>query len=468
MLPCLTGIGSDDLNEINNVHFVGIGGAGMSGLAKILIQKNIKVSGSDLSNSKYVERLIQIGAQIKIGHHEDNVPNPCDLVVISSAIPLNNPEVQKAEAMGIRIIKRGELLGELMRLQKGIAVAGAHGKTTTSSMIALMLEDAGCDPTIVIGGELYNLCSNAKLGKGEYLVAEADESDGSFLELFSEIAMVTNIEDDHLDHYGSIDNLINAFQQYIDQIPEGGTAFICIDDDIARSLKKPENRKVKYYGLKDNDDFVAKNLVFKDTGSVSDIYYQKNFLGKMELTITGTHNIVNALGALGVAMEAGVSFQEATKALKKFKGVERRFQLLGYEKDVKVIDDYAHHPTEIKATLQAARQAHKGRVVAVFQPHRYSRTKQLYHEFGGSFSDADFIVITDIYAAGEQAIPGINGELIFQEAKKRFPEKQVVYKGYDDLTGYLHETTRPGDLIITLGAGDIWKKGKEFIHALGE
>ena len=462
------GIGSDNLNEISNVHFIGIGGAGMSGLAKILIQKGIKVSGSDLSQSKYVERLVQIGAQIKIGHHEDNVPDFCDLVVISSAIPLTNPELQKAKDIGIRIIKRGELLGELMRLQRGISVSGAHGKTTTSSMIALILEDAGYDPTIVIGGELYNLCSNAKLGKGEYLVAEGDESDGSFLELFSEIAIVTNIEDDHLDHYGSMDGIIDAFQQYINQILEGGTAFICIDDDIARKLEKPENRNFKYYGLKDNDDFVAKNLVFKDTGSLSDIYYRQEFLGELELTITGKHNMLNALGALGVAMEAGVSFQEATRALKKFKGVERRFQLLGCEGNIKVIDDYAHHPTEIRATLQAARQTHKGRIVAVFQPHRYSRTKQLYHEFGGSFSDADFVVITDIYASGEQPIPGISGELIFQEAKKMFPEKQIIYKRYDDLADYLRETVQSGDLVITLGAGDIWKKGKELIDILGE
>ena len=450
------------------MHFVGIGGAGMSGLAKILIQRGVKVSGSDLSQSKYIERLIHLGAQIEIGHYEDNVPDFCDLVVISSAIPLSNPEVQKAKAMGIRIIKRGELLGELMKLQRGIAVSGAHGKTTTTSMIALILEDAGYDPTIVVGGELNNLCSNAKLGKGEYLVAEGDESDGSFLELFPEIAVVTNIGNDHLDHYGSMDGIMKSFQQYINQISDGGTAFICIDDDIARKLEKPKNRNFKYYGLKDNDDFMAKNLILEDTGSSSDIYYQKKFLGKLELTITGKHNMVNALGALGVAMEAGVSFQKATDALKKFKGVERRFQLLGYEKDVKVIDDYAHHPTEIKATLQAARQAHKGRIMAVFQPHRYSRTKQLYHEFGASFSDADIIVITDIYAAGEQAIPGISGELIFQETKKRFPEKQIVYKRYDDLTGYFHEASKPGDLLITLGAGDIWKKGKEFIHALGE
>jgi len=456
------------LNEVNNVHFVGIGGAGMSGLAKILIQKDVKVSGSDLSQSKYVERLVQMGAQIKMGHHEENVPDFCDLVVISSAIPLTNPEVQKAIAMGKRIIKRGELLGELMKLQRGITIAGAHGKTTTSSMIALILEEAGYDPTIVIGGELYNLSSNAKLGKGEYFVAEADESDGSFLELFPEIAMVTNIEDDHLDYYGSLESVIKAFQQYINQMPEGGTAFICNDDDIAKSLEQPENRNFKYYGLKNNDDFVAKNLVFKETGSTSDIYYQGKLLGEMELAIPGEHNIVNALGALGVAMEAGVNFQDATNALKKFKGVERRFQLLGYEKDIKVIDDYAHHPTEVRATLQAARQAHKGRIVAVFQPHRYSRTEQMYQEFGGSFSDADYIVITDIYAASEQAIPGINGELISQEAKKRFPEKQVVYVRYDDLTDYLHQTAESGDLVMMLGAGDIWKKGKEFIQVLGE
>lgn len=456
------------LNGINSVHFIGIGGAGMSGLAKILIQKGVKVSGSDLSDSKYVERLIQMGAQVKIGHHEDNVPESCDLVVISSAIPVSNPEISRARAMGIRIIKRGALLGELMKLQKGIAVAGAHGKTTTSSMIALILEDAGHDPTIVVGGELCNLCSNAKLGKGEYLVAEADESDGSFLELFPEIAMVTNIEDDHLDYYGSMESIINAFQQYINQIPPGGTAFIGIDDEIARKLKAPQNRKLKYYGLQDSSDFVAKNLLFNAAGSSSDIYYQNKFLGKLELTITGKHNIINALGALGVAMEAGVGFHEAITALKKFKGVERRFQLLGHEKNVKVVDDYAHHPTEIRATLEAARQAHKGRVVAVFQPHRYSRTKQLYHEFGNSFSDADFVVITDIYAAGEKAIPGISGELIFQEAKRRFPDKKIVYKGYDDLIDFLHKTTKAGDLILTLGAGDIWKKGKELIHVLGE
>ena len=453
------------MKEINSAHFIGIGGAGMSGLAKILIQKGVKVSGSDLSGSKYVERLIKMGAQIKIGHHEDNMPDSCDLVVISSAIPLNNPEVKKAGTMGIRIMKRGELLGKLMKLQKGIAVAGAHGKTTTSSMIALILEEAGYDPTIVIGGELYNLCSNAKLGNGKYFVAEADESDGSFLELFPEIALVTNIEDDHLEYYGSLDKIIDAFQQYINQ--SGGTVFIGIDDGIAVNLKKPENSKVKYYGLRDNDNFVAKNLVFKDTGSTSDIFYEGKLLGKMELTITGKHNIVNALGAVGVAMEAGVSFREAARALKKFKGVERRFQLLGYEKNVKVVDDYAHHPTEIRATLQAARQSHKGRIVAVFQPHRYSRTKQLYHEFGSSFSDADFIVVTDIYAAGEQAVLGISGELIAQEAKKRFPGKEVVYKGYDDLTDYLQEINKSGDLIITLGAGDIWKKGKELIHTLG-
>ncbi len=456
------------MKEINNVHFIGIGGAGMSGLAKILIETGIQVSGSDLSNSKYVERLTQMGAQIQIGHQEDNVPESCDLVVVSTAIPESNPELLRSKERNIRVIKRGELLGELMKLQRGIAVAGAHGKTTTSSMIALLLENTGHDPTIVVGGELFNLCSNAKLGKGEYLVAEADESDGSFLELFPEIALITNIEDDHLDHYGSMENIINSFQQFINQVPEGGTVFIGIDDKIAKEIRVPNGRRLKYYGLQENEFFVAKNIVYKTIGTISDIYYGNNFLGKLELTVAGKHNIINALGALGVAMEVGISFKEASSVLKQFQGVERRFQLLGDQNNIKIVDDYAHHPTEIKATLQAARQTHEGRVVAVFQPHRYSRTKQLYQEFGSSFSDADLVIITDIYAAGEKAIPGINGELIYNEAKKNFPNKQIVYKEYSSLSDYLQENSRSGDLILTLGAGDIWKKGKELVHNLGE
>jgi len=456
------------LKEINYVHFIGIGGAGMSGLAKILIQTGTKVSGSDLSNSKYVERLTQMGAQIKIGHQEDNVPDICDLVVVSTAIPETNPEIRRSKDRNIRIIKRGKLLGELMKLQRGIAVAGAHGKTTTSSMIALVLEDAGYDPTIVVGGEVFNLCSNAKLGYGEYLVAEADESDGSFLELFPEIALVTNIEDDHLDHYGSMENIISSFQQFINQVPEGGTIFLGIDNEIVKRIKVPKGRNIKYYGLQENDSYVAKNIVFKATGSISDIYYENKFLGSLELTVAGKHNIINAMGALGVAMEVGISFEEASLVLKQFRGVERRFQLLGDQNNVKVVDDYAHHPTEIKATLEAARQSHEGRVVVVFQPHRYSRTKQLYQEFGNSFSDADLVIITDIYAAGEKAIPGISGELIYLEAKKSFPNKQVVYKEYNKLSDYLRKKTKSGDLILTLGAGDIWKKGKELVNNLGE
>lgn len=456
------------LKEMNNVHFIGIGGAGMSGLAKILIETGINVSGSDLSNSKYVERLTQMGAQIKIGHQEDNVPDICDLVVFSTAIPESNPELRRSKERNLRIIKRGGLLGELMKLQRGIAVAGAHGKTTTSSMIALLLENTGHDPTIVVGGELCNLCSNAKLGKGAYLVAEADESDGSFLELFPEIALVTNIEDDHMDHYGSMENIVSSFQQFINQVPEGGTAFIGIDDEIVKKLTIPHGRKLKHYGLQENDGFVAKNIVFEKAGSISEIYYGNNCLGKLELTIPGKHNIINALGALGVAMEVGITFEEASSVLKQFRGVERRFQLLGNHNNVKVVDDYAHHPTEIKATLQAARQTHEGRIVAVFQPHRYSRTKQLYQEFGNSFSDADVVIITEIYPAGEEAIPGISGELIYQVAKKSFPNKQVLYTKYNDLSSYLQKNTESGDLLLTLGAGDIWKKGIELVHSLGE
>jgi len=279
---------------------------------------------------------------------------------------------------------------------------------------------------------------------------------------------VTNIEDDHLDHYGSMENIISSFQQFINQVPEGGTIFLGIDNEIVKRIKVPKGRNIKYYGLQENDSYVAKNIVFKATGSISDIYYENKFLGSLELTVAGKHNIINAMGALGVAMEVGISFEEASLVLKQFRGVERRFQLLGDQNNVKVVDDYAHHPTEIKATLEAARQSHEGRVVVVFQPHRYSRTKQLYQEFGNSFSDADLVIITDIYAAGEKAIPGISGELIYLEAKKSFPNKQVVYKEYNKLSDYLRKKTKSGDLILTLGAGDIWKKGKELVNNLGE
>lgn len=450
------------------VHFIGIGGAGMSGLAKILLQKNIKVTGSDLSYSKYIEGLEELGAKIYIGHKDSNLSSDVDLVIISTAIPNNNPELIKAKELGIKVIKRGELLGEIMKLQKGIAVAGAHGKTTSSSMVAVILEYVGFDPTIVIGGELFNLSSNAKLGKGEYMVAEADESDGSFLKLFPHIAIITNIEDDHLDHYGSLENIIKAFQQFIGQVSEEGTVLLGADDPTVRNLDVSKHKNIKYYGIRDNPDYVAKNLILDSNSSSFDVYYRNNFIGKVSLAVAGAHNISNALGALAAALEAGVDFEDASKALMAFKGVQRRFQLLGNHNNVQVVDDYAHHPTEIRATLKAARQSHKGRVVAVFQPHRFSRTKQLYREFGSSFGDADMIVITDIYAAGEKPIPGIDSKLIYSEAKNCFPDKEIVYIETEELTNYLYKNIKPGDLILTLGAGDIWQRGKELVQLMGE
>ncbi|MEW6623144.1 MAG: UDP-N-acetylmuramate--L-alanine ligase [Bacillota bacterium] len=455
------------MNDIKCVHFVGIGGAGMSALAQILLEKGFKVTGSDISFSKYTERLSSLGACISIGHSPANLPPNCELVVVSSAIPESNPEIIEAASHNIKIIKRAELLAELMLMQKGIAVAGAHGKTTTSSMISYILERAEFDPTIVVGGELCNLSSNAKLGRGEYLVAEADESDGTFLLLKPHTVVVTNIEDDHLDYYGNKEKIIEAFQQFLNNVQVGGKGFLCGDDESVLSLKRPNGRDWITYGLQDTNNIIAKNINLGTKGCGFDIYYHKKALGRLELSLTGQHNIVNALGAMAVALDAGVPFQEACQYLKEFRGVERRFQLLGNYANIKVIDDYAHHPTEIKATLQAARQTHPGRLVAIFQPHRYTRTKQLYREFGESFSNADLLIITDVYSAGEKPIPGVTGELIFQEAKEKYPDKQITYLDTDKLTDYLLENAKPGDMILTLGAGNIWKIGVEFLKKLG-
>ena len=450
-----------------HIHFIGIGGSGMSGLASILLDLGYKISGSDIATSKITKRLADKGAIIFKGHNENNVEG-VNLVVISSAISESNSEIRGAVDRKITIIKRAEMLARLMNNKYGIAVAGTHGKSTTASMISLLLEKSGFDPTVVVGGELNNFKNNAKLGKGNYIVVEADESDGSFLELSPRMAVVTNIEDDHLDHYGNMENILKEFKKFIDKVPDNGRVILCKDCDNVKGLAKQCERNYVSYGIFTEADLVAKDIELDKLNSKSKIYWQGEKIGELYLKVAGYHNILNALAAIAVARELGISFMEITKILETFQGVHRRMEIVANLDDkILILDDYAHHPTEIKATLSALRTSWQDRrIIAVFQPHRYSRTKLLAEKFGKAFFDADCVVINDIYSANEPPISGISGETIFKEVKKS-NHRQIKYlPSKDDILSYLSEIVQSGDIIITMGAGDIWTVGQELAEQL--
>lgn len=440
------------------IHLVGIGGSGMSGIARILKEMGKDITGSDLNSSEVTSRLESIGITVFNGHSSANLDKETDLVVFSSAIPQTNPEVKKASRLGIPVMKRGEMLACLVNSCQGIAIAGAHGKTTTTSMIAMILEECGMDPSFIIGGELQETSLGAKLGDGEYFVAEADESDASFLQLNPFVAVVTNVEDDHLDFYHSIDRLREAFRQFVSQVKTGGFAMLFHDDPFLYSLRD-QFRYLIYYGTSPEADYYFTDLTKNGWGSSFAVFHHEKCLGRMELSIPGHHNVLNALAATAVGNELGIPFEVMKKTLIRFKGAKRRLQLLGEVGGIVLIDDYAHHPTEVAATIGAARQFHDGRLTVVFQPHRYSRTKLLREHFGGAFKGVDQLIVTDIYSAGEQPIPGINGDTICQSARRQgcnaiyIPEKDMVIE-------YLLRESRPGDVILFMGAGDIWKTGE--------
>jgi len=451
------------------IHFIGIGGSGMSGLASILLDSGYKISGSDIVTSKITKRLADKGVIIFEGHNENNVEE-ADLVVISSAISESNSEIRGAIDRKITIIKRAEMLARLMNNKYGIAVAGTHGKSTTASMISLLLEKSGFDPTVVVGGELNNFKNNAKLGKGNYIVVEADESDGSFLELNPHMAVVTNIEDDHLDYYGNMENILKDFKKFIDKVPDNGRVILCKDCANVKGLAKQYGRSYISYGIFTEADLMAKDIELDKLNSKSKIYWQGVKIGELYLKVAGYHNILNALAAIIVALELGISFIEIAKILETFQGVHRRMEIVANLDDkILILDDYAHHPTEIKATLSALRSSWQDRrIIAVFQPHRYSRTKLLAEKFGKAFFDADCVVINDIYSANESPIFGISGETIFKEVKKS-NHRKVKYLPYkEDILSYLSEIVRPGDIIITMGAGDIWTVGQELAEQLNK
>lgn len=463
---CWWGEGDDSLPVEGWTHFVGIGGVGMSALAQLLLALGHKVSGSDIKENKYTELLKKRGAVIYQGHDARHLNPEVRRVVISSAISPENPEVKEAERRGLEIIKRGKLLAELMSSQRGIAVAGAHGKTTTSAMISLVLWQGGLDPTAVIGGYVPALGSNARLGNSDFFVAEADESDGSFLWLHPEIAVATNIEDDHLDYYGSLGSIVKAFEEFLLRVKPTGKAVLCLEDTSLRALAPKVRGTLITYGFCEDAHYRARDIELKGLGSRSKIYCHGEYLGELELKVPGKHNILNALAAIAVAHQLELPWTVIQEALSSFRGVERRFQILQDAGDIWVVDDYAHHPTEIRATLAAARQVGAKRIVAVFQPHRYTRTFYLHRELGRALQEADVVVINDIYAAGEKPLPGVHARLIVQALEEiGHPAVYYIPSGEDTL-GFLRENIRPGDLVFTLGAGDVCQVGKELARYL--
>jgi len=452
-----------------SVHFIGIGGAGMSGIAKVLLEMGHLVSGSDIKSSRYTSSLELLGAKITIGHQEKNV-GPHDAVVISSAISERNVELKQAKKLGIRVMARAEMLAQIARQKTTVAVAGTHGKTTTTSMISFILEMSGADPTYLIGGELNDIGSNARFGNGKYCVIEADESDGSLMRISPQAMIITNIDADHLDFYGSLAAVEKLFADWLKKLPEDGRAFVMGDNAGIKKLLDKSSSSFVTFGLEPENDYFVKNVYFQDFGSHFQVYSAKTGpIGEIVLNVPGIHNVLNSLAATIFCLDIGVDFAAIAKALAKFTGVKRRFQLIDKLNEVAVVDDYAHHPTEIKATLRAARQGGHGRVICVFQPHRYSRTKFLYREFGRAFADADVTIMTDIYSAGEEPIPGVTSKLLVDSILEADPKKTVVYLPHKlDVGNFLLSNIRGGDLVLTMGAGDIWTVGTELACHLAD
>ncbi len=452
--------------KIEKIHFVGIGGIGMSGIAEVLLNLGYKVSGSDLRASDITERLAGFGAEIGIGHKAENLTN-VDVVVISSAVHDDNPEVIEARRLHIPVIPRAEMLAELMRMKYGIAIAGTHGKTTTTSMAASILGHAGIDPTIVIGGKLNAIGSNARLGQGQFLVAEADESDGSFLVLSPTIAVVTNIDADHLDHYSGIEQIKDTFVEFINKVPFYGLAILCLDDPNIRDILPRVKKRYMTYGLASQADIRATHICHEGFKTSFVAHYKGYRLGEISFPMPGPHNVLNAMACIAVALELDIPFQAIQEGFAGFGGVGRRFTVKGEPRGIMVVDDYGHHPAEIRATLAAARQGWpERRIVTVFQPHRYSRTHQLFNEFVTAFYDADLLVLTDVYAAGEQPIKGATAERLAAEVR-RHGQKEVSYIGNRELIPeHLAGVVKEGDIVITLGAGNIWQQGEDLVKLL--
>ncbi len=440
--------------RIKKIHFVGIGGIGMSGIAELLLNQGYRVSGSDLRESETTQRLVELGGEIVIGHRAENIIE-CDVVVTSTAIKADNPEVVEAHRQHVAVIPRAEMLAELMRMKYGIAIAGTHGKTTTTSMMSVVLHHAGIDPTAVIGGKLDAFGSNAKLGRGKFLVAEADESDGSFMHLSPTIAVVTNIDADHLDFYSGIDEIKQIFIDFINKVPFYGRAVLCLDDPNIQDILPEVKKRYLTYGFSSQADFYASDVRHRQGRTSFTAHFQGQELGRISFRMPGRHNVLNALSVIAVAHELEIPFQKVIGGFRNFGGLQRRFQLREEVNGIMLIDDYGHHPTEIKVTLAAAKTGWKKRVVAVFQPHRYSRTAALFDDFLTAFYQADLLVVTDVYAAGEEPIAGATGAALAQGIIEHGHKETHYLESLEDAAHYLAQVVEPGDMVVTLGAGNV-------------
>jgi UDP-N-acetylmuramate--alanine ligase len=454
------------------IHFVGIGGIGMSGIAEVLLNLGYQVSGSDLAESDTTRRLATLGATIDLGHRTEHVALETDVVVISSAVKFSNPEVVRARELMIPVIPRAEMLAELMRLKYGIAVAGTHGKTTTTSFVAAVLAHAHLDPTMVIGGKLNVLGSNARLGQSRFLVAEADESDGTFVLLSPTIVVVTNIDPEHLDYYGDLDKAKAAYLTFINRIPFYGRAILCLDSVNVRALLPHVHKRFVTYGLSPEAELTVRDLHVSGLTTTCEVWRGQEHLGPLRLNLPGRHYALNALAVVAVARELGIPFAQVQEALGAFAGIQRRFEVKGEEAGVLVVDDYAHHPEELRVTLHAARegmaQNSERRIIALFQPHRYTRTRDLFEDFLSAFDDADTVILTEVYAAGEESIEGVSGESLYRALKKRGHVDVRFIPHKEELTTALLDVVQAGDVLLTLGAGDIYRTGVELLSRLRE
>ena len=448
-------------------HFVGIGGVGMSGLAEILINLGHKVSGSDRQRSDLTDYLSGIGVQIYEGHDAEFLQD-ADYLIYSSAIPTNNPEIVAAISKDIRMIRRAELLGQLMNRKFGIAIAGTHGKTSTTSMIGHIMLNGGYDPTIIVGGTLKNLMTNARLGDSEFLVTEADEYDRSFLSLFPRIAVITSLEADHLDIYADLEDLKRTFVKFANQVTFDGSLLVSADDENIRQIQNQFNSTILSFGFSDSADYRAENVQFNRNRTRFEGFFEGESLGEFELIIPGDHNVKNALAAIGVCCELDIPVDKIYTGLKTFTGVGRRFEIKAEINDILIVDDYAHHPTEVRATLKGAKTGWDSKIIAAFQPHLYSRTRDFYKDFAKALAIADVCIVSDVYPAREEPIPGITGEIIVDVLKQNGHKNTMYIKNIDDIPAEVLKILQPGNIFITMGAGDIWKVSNELANQLRE
>jgi UDP-N-acetylmuramate--alanine ligase len=453
------------LGKTKRIHFIGIGGSGMSGIAEVLINQGYEVSGSDMAATSVTNHLEQLGAKIFFNHASENIEGS-QVVVVSSAIDPSNPEVTTAKESMIPVIPRAEMLAELMRMKYGIAIAGTHGKTTTTSLVSTVLAGGKLDPTVIIGGRLKNTGSHAKLGQSKFLVAEADESDGSFMQLSPSIAVVTTLDEEHMEFYQTLENMKETFLKFINKIPFYGSAVLCLDDPNIQSLIPKVEKRYITYGLSSQADYTARNISIEGLKTYFNVFHHGKDLGRIRSGALGQHNVLNTLAAVAVGMELDLDFEIIANSLLQFEGVQRRFEIVKQSDELTLIDDYGHHPVEIKASLKTVKEIWPARrLIVIFQPHRYSRTKSLMKDFWSAFNDADHLFVMDIFSAGESPLDKVHASTIVEGVRECGHKNAIYIKSQNDLNKQLHSLAKHGDVLMTLGAGDVWRLGRDFLVA---